>query len=203
MPLFASELTGGKFANGALSAALVSAIQIGRSPQHLKPDGSPDDATEDFIVKDAGWDLKVEDGVLTGEITYGCRNDVYSCHEAAKMMMTINESEKVNITFKWVRRNADITFFRHERWRTTVSGGEVQARYIKLDRRLFGFGGPRGRIETTRVNKVDQRVILHELGHALGVSHQYNHTNSVMSYSPNGRSNFSSSEIDKIIEAYK
>lgn len=200
-----SEITGGKFKNGAATAAFTWALSQGAQKAHdLLGKGSPSNAQRNFSVENKGWDLKVEDGVLTGELTYGCGvTDTSGCHAAAEQILTINESEKVNISLSWVEKNADITFQTLDRIHFGVGGERTLARHIPLKNRWLGFGGPRSRIQVLNGYQNNQGVILHEFGHAIGAPHQYNDTNSVMSYSEKARTNFSSDEIDAIIDAYR
>src|SRR5690606_2344040 len=71
------------------------------------------------------------------------------------------------------------------------------------DKRRDNFDFPHYVWTKVRGKVTGTSTVVHELGHGLGLVHRFNSTNSVMSYALGRSSNFSQSEIDALIGAYR
>jgi hypothetical protein len=204
-----SKATGGKFANGAASAAFAWVVhnygknlsQSQAHEGHSKND--PKDASHDFEVQNTGINLQNDNGVLKGEITYSCANSTDLCHAAAKQVLSINESESVDIKMKWVKRSGDIIFKHVDGVIERDQVGITVATAQKGKRSWFGLGKLTGsKITIAKEYANTPGLVLHEFGHLIGAPHQYNISSSIMSYGKDVRTNFSRAEIQSILEAY-
>lgn len=209
----ASEITGGKFANGAASAAfsyaaMWGASKIGAGGSNYGA-GEPDDARETYWANREDLDLKVVDGVLVGEVDVGCKVNTSQCSAAFDTLEKVNQPGKVNIKFNRHTVYENNSALDIEIKFTTFDGGGLEKTMGVYTRGTKGGLFSKGSAATIRLDYTtighaqQQGIILHEFGHAMGHVHMKNFTNSIMSYSPNARNNFTDLELNAIKRAYQ
>lgn len=199
-----SEATGGKFANGAAYAAFSWAVAQGAQGLSDRP-GEPDNITNEIV--DTGLDLYVEDGVVKGDVVLKClAGGGASCGSAVEAMKNINRRANIDLNISLASEGEayDIGLKIGDRFTgftenaglyRPVSGGPIV-------RRIATFFGQRPTIYLSP-SRMGPLTPLHEFGHALGLGHQKNSTNSVMSYNFGERaSGLQDAEVDRLIEFY-
>jgi len=197
-----SALTGGKFANGAATAALVTAIKTdwGHTEAKLEEEHADPDPTsiKDWVTKNKKLDLKVsEDGkTLSGSVSIYCSGaDMQACSAAATAMASINQTiDGMTIALdvaatRW-RTFADLEVS----WRVFDDPDTTGQQYMNKIEFKHGVGFGHGKHPLTPA---------HELGHFLGLDHQWNNTQSLMSYSSSRTNYLTPIQMKNLLEAYK
>jgi RHS repeat-associated protein len=184
-----SSVTGGKFVNGAASAAFATAMRENKegafgASQKENVYADPTDPTDD-VVANPGLLKKLkfsDDGkTLSGDITVGCYSmSTEACNGVVRKLSMINQTTsgralKLNITVAtgmfggfFAKQNADLKFYYDDR---LTENGNANFKVIRVHSRSLSS------------------TFSHEMGHFLGLGHQLNKTNTIMSYAYDTRSN--------------
>lgn len=196
----ASVIGGGKFQNGAASAAFVYAVQS-FAPDPSSSDSEPSSLGQEAPDAQEGiWfqfpklvGLSVEDKVLVGVVKIFCvgGGDGLSYLDAARSFnRSYSNGYGINIDFQITSTASNATF--SLKTGATISeftlgrGGQLSQVAV----RPFGFGSLKGSFQ-------------HELAHALGFGHRTMATNSIVSYSPQRRLVLDADEAKALVEQYK
>jgi hypothetical protein len=202
-----SEITGGKFANGAASWA-ISAAMMKRNQDYEETElqqttnNEPrPDTVRDNVIRNPNVESRYD--ILTGELVLRVP------YAAADGLAANQESNFVS----QIETRLTATF-------TDAATGEVIQMRVDLyksldiksslhivpcDPRLCrngvagGWLASRGRMSLSATAPND--TLLHEFLHYAGLGHQWNHTNSIMSYSQNRRLLFS--DVRRLYNAYR
>ena len=144
-----------------------------------------------------GLDLDVENGVLKGEVTIGCTSGgTAQCAEAIKNMKALNNRADIDIDIRQVAAN-DSYDIALKFDKNLPSGGRYTDRYSKL------FKSWRwNRTITLNPSSARPNAALHEFGHSIGLGHQGNSTNSIMSYSASRQPRLRDVEAERLRRAY-
>lgn len=183
-------------------------IQPSGANDNLRGPNDPDGAIKQPVAERGNLDLEVdENGVLTGEVGVGCKMWLEGCTKAFNDLSKINNHKNVDIKFNKLTVYEDSGALdleiRFDELGIKQGVGVRAGNFSAGSDGFFGFGATPDTITIDYDFVGDQGTMLHEFGHALGIRHMVNSSNSIMSYSPSARSSFTSGEINAIIRAYR
>ncbi len=189
----------------AFSAALAAAISTDWSST-TSSDGSGEPKNiSDKVDADKRLDLTVsEDGkTLSGTVLVYCKNlTSIACQGAANSMSQINQTTNdltIDITVETTSNPflADI----ETEWVNYTSARTGDSTRLNS---IFGaYNKIRLKYDIGYGVGVRSLTPAHEIGHAIGLWHQANSTNSLMSYSPNKINSLTDIQMKNLFEAYK
>ena len=204
-----SKLTGGKFANGAQTWAFSAAMaqdwgSAGSSAEarNIEPENITDEVTPD---KRFGITTSSDGKTLSGNISIYCTSlPAAACQGVANSMMKINQISEgltidLDVTVGSTKYTSDIEVSWVEYNGITNGDSTMAEQFLglgPLNKIRFKHGVGYGA-------NVNTSTASHELGHAIGLGHQANSTNSLMSYSPNKTYQIKGPQLNNLFEAYR
>ncbi|WP_047535755.1 FG-GAP-like repeat-containing protein [Shewanella sp. ZOR0012] len=196
----ASQLSGGKFVNGAASAAFVRVLGEVRAGLS-RTNQDPQDDLRNAVERNEKLDLKVTS--VDGKTTISGTINVYCSLEGACSKITSQLTKSFNYTDGDYALAIDVNLvesvFDADVWLTSSKNlpGNAMGNYrnlVVIDKVT---------IKSSYIYQNKFNVWEHEFGHVLGYGHQLNLSNSVMSYSDNARNYFTKTELQYLAESYR
>ena len=164
----------------------------------------------DWIEANGNLDLTVSEDAksLSGTVTIGCSNSFSeaACAGVANMMERINGMTPTGLT---IDINVEVReWFPDLKVNTNpIISGDRTSAYYQAPSAIAEFFGSAGTITVSRrllavgFDKANL-TYAHELGHALGVGHAANTTNTLMSYSKHRSNRLSEAQARNLMKAY-
>ncbi|MFN7551584.1 MAG: hypothetical protein ACK5SH_08445, partial [Pseudomonadota bacterium] len=196
----ASTISGGKFANGAVTAAFARAFgemahrrlaqQIGDEPGNISDMVRVNRGLRDNIgvaCTDSGCDISMQlsiggDSTVTDETVAWAARDIRRAWQGGYVYG--NRSYRVSVDVSVADHSPDILIAAVRPASNWYPGGQAFV----------------GRGNVLELGLYGPNAAAHELGHLMGLSHQPNFTSSIMSYSP--ISHVTGADVDRLARAY-